>query len=216
MQRYLQLHKKDGSWSDSCRFEYVRSSIKSELPLNRGDIIRVRREVDVNWLEGERNGQCGLFPRSYVQPTGQHFIIIDTRPLDQTGDANGEVVTIRREIDENWYEGTNHLGEIGIFPRNYVRSLLSKCKFQILTNSPDRPKTPKVFERDEHFSRPNSYRALYKFTPTKSDEVSLEVNDIIFVVEKCDDGWYIEMPHAFDFIKHRLEVIGCIPGLYIN
>ncbi|KAK6048659.1 SH3 domain protein, partial [Cooperia oncophora] len=73
-----------------------------ELSLNRGDVVRIQREVDANWLEGERNGRSGLFPRSYVQ---------------------GELVTLRREIDENWLEGTNHLGEIGIFPRSYVRLL---------------------------------------------------------------------------------------------
>nr|CDJ94506.1 Src homology-3 domain containing protein [Haemonchus contortus] len=38
-----------------------------ELSLNRGDVVRIRRDVDANWLEGERNGQSGLFPRSYVQ-----------------------------------------------------------------------------------------------------------------------------------------------------
>uniref|UniRef100_A0A0M3HJ66 SH3 domain-containing protein n=1 Tax=Ascaris lumbricoides TaxID=6252 RepID=A0A0M3HJ66_ASCLU len=38
-----------------------------ELSFNRGDVIRVHRVVDVNWLEGERNGQIGIFPSSYVQ-----------------------------------------------------------------------------------------------------------------------------------------------------
>ncbi|KHJ79397.1 SH3 domain protein [Oesophagostomum dentatum] len=38
-----------------------------ELSLNRGEIVRLKREIDANWLEGERNGQSGIFPRSYVQ-----------------------------------------------------------------------------------------------------------------------------------------------------
>ncbi|KAE9421484.1 hypothetical protein Angca_004772, partial [Angiostrongylus cantonensis] len=54
-----------------------------------------------------------------------------------------------------------------------------------------------------------SYRALYKFTPTKSDEVSLEVNDIIFVVEKCDDGWYIGT-------VLRTGQFGTFPGNYVE
>uniref|UniRef100_A0A0K0DG86 Sorbin and SH3 domain containing 1 n=1 Tax=Angiostrongylus cantonensis TaxID=6313 RepID=A0A0K0DG86_ANGCA len=163
-----------------------------ELSLNRGDIIRVRREVDVNWLEGERNGENLFFYYTKV------IYPFTPRRNTELGLKMDEVVTIRREIDENWYEGTNHLGEIGIFPRNHI-----------LTNSPVRPKTPKVFERDEHFSRPNRYRALYKFTPTKSDEVSLEVNDIIFVVEKCDDGWYIGT-------VLRTGQFGTFPGNYVE
>ncbi|EFP05100.1 hypothetical protein CRE_20610, partial [Caenorhabditis remanei] len=38
-----------------------------ELPLNRGDIVRIIRDVDAYWMEGERNGRCGIFPNTYVQ-----------------------------------------------------------------------------------------------------------------------------------------------------
>ncbi|KJH39832.1 SH3 domain protein [Dictyocaulus viviparus] len=50
-----------------------------------------------------------------------------------------------------------------------------------------------------------SYRALYKYTPTKSDEVSLEVNDIIFVVEKCEDGWYIDKKNKLLFFDSGIK-----------
>lgn len=35
------------------------------------------------------------------------------------------------------------------------------------------------------------YRALYPYRPKETDELDLEADDIIFVVEKCDDGWFI-------------------------
>ena len=38
-----------------------------ELSLNRGDVVRIHREIDSNWFEGERNGHIGIFPSSYVQ-----------------------------------------------------------------------------------------------------------------------------------------------------
>ncbi|PIO59918.1 SH3 domain protein, partial [Teladorsagia circumcincta] len=66
----------------------------------------------------------------------------------------GELVTLRREIDENWLEGTNHLGEIGIFPRSYVRLLEDFSddvnEIQPSAYSPDRPKTPKVYNKDPY------------------------------------------------------------------
>ncbi|KAK6035551.1 SH3 domain protein, partial [Cooperia oncophora] len=54
-----------------------------------------------------------------------------------------------------------------------------------------------------------TYRALYPYTPTKDDEVALEVNDIIFVVEKCDDGWFIGT-------VLRTGQFGTFPGNYVE
>ncbi|GMT21544.1 hypothetical protein PFISCL1PPCAC_12841, partial [Pristionchus fissidentatus] len=36
-----------------------------------------------------------------------------------------------------------------------------------------------------------TYRALYPYSPVNEDELELRVDDIIFVVERCDDGWFI-------------------------
>ncbi|RCN53301.1 SH3 domain protein [Ancylostoma caninum] len=254
-----------------------------ELSLNRGDIVRLRREVDANWLEGERNGQSGIFPRSYVQMDDEFdrsrsklraVYPFTARSVNELSLKMGEIVTFRREIDENWIEGTNHLGEIGIFPRNYVRQLEDNRINDVMLTSPDRPKTPKTFEKDEPYSvsksyssgalhepttfahssnhvedrlfsstassertlvndnsrtnRPErntrqegylctadkiprgsqTYRALYRYAPTKDDEVALEVDDIIFVVEKCDDGWYIGT-------VLRTGQFGTFPGNYV-
>ena len=35
------------------------------------------------------------------------------------------------------------------------------------------------------------YRAIYSYEPLNSDELALKEDDIVFVVEKCDDGWFI-------------------------
>ena len=60
----------------------------------------------------------------------------------------GEVVTWRRDIDQNWSEGANHIGEIGIFPKCYVRPLDEEMETPGSV-IPARPKTPKItFEAD--------------------------------------------------------------------
>ena len=38
-----------------------------ELGFKKKDIIRIRREVDANWIEGELNDCVGIFPRNYVE-----------------------------------------------------------------------------------------------------------------------------------------------------
>ena len=39
----------------------------------KGDIIYVKRQVNSNWYEGERNAMIGIFPTSYVEvlPEGE-------------------------------------------------------------------------------------------------------------------------------------------------
>ena len=41
--------------------------VHRELSFNKGDIIKLTRTVDNNWLEGEVDGAKGIFPTSYVE-----------------------------------------------------------------------------------------------------------------------------------------------------
>lgn len=36
-----------------------------------------------------------------------------------------------------------------------------------------------------------SYQALYSYTPQNDDELELRDGDIVDVMEKCDDGWFV-------------------------
>lgn len=64
----------------------------------------------------------------------------------------GEQLIFRREIDENWMEGSNQIGTIGIFPSSYVRIEKADESMQSVSNlddifsgcAPARPKTPKI------------------------------------------------------------------------
>lgn len=35
------------------------------------------------------------------------------------------------------------------------------------------------------------YRAMYKYRPQNPDELELQEGDTVYVLEKCDDGWYV-------------------------
>lgn len=63
----------------------------------------------------------------------------------------------------------------------------------------------------------------------KEDEVSLQVDDIIFVVEKCEDGWFIGQLPAKNFLPYipsrseddlgtvlRTGQFGTFPGNYVE
>ncbi|XP_060928196.1 vinexin isoform X3 [Limanda limanda] len=52
------------------------------------------------------------------------------------------------------------------------------------------------------------YKAVYNYRPQNSDELELREGDIVQVMEKCDDGWFVgtsERTHAF----------GTFPGNYV-
>ena len=36
-----------------------------------------------------------------------------------------------------------------------------------------------------------SYQALYSYIPQNDDELELRDGDIVDVMEKCDDGWFV-------------------------
>jgi len=38
-----------------------------ELPLRKGDIVYLLRQIDRNWFKGERHGTVGIFPVNYVE-----------------------------------------------------------------------------------------------------------------------------------------------------
>jgi hypothetical protein len=53
------------------------------------------------------------------------------------------------------------------------------------------------------------YRALYPYTARNEDELNLADGDIVYVMEKCDDGWYIGT-------NTRTGQFGTFPGNYVQ
>lgn len=35
------------------------------------------------------------------------------------------------------------------------------------------------------------YKAVYNYKPQNSDELELREGDVVRVMEKCDDGWFV-------------------------
>lgn len=47
-----------------------------EIAFKHGDVLRIHRQLDSNWLEGERNGQIGVFPITYVQVLLKYLMLL--------------------------------------------------------------------------------------------------------------------------------------------
>ncbi|XP_017465877.1 PREDICTED: sorbin and SH3 domain-containing protein 1 isoform X7 [Rhagoletis zephyria] len=109
-----------------------------ELSFKKGDIIYIRRQIDRNWYEGEHNAMIGLLPVSYVEIVNKESTRLQPKkPSEGQARAKynfqaqsgielslnkGELVTLTRRVDENWFEG-KIANRKGIFPVSYVEVL---------------------------------------------------------------------------------------------
>ncbi|XP_074686825.1 sorbin and SH3 domain-containing protein 1 isoform X26 [Strix aluco] len=250
------------------KFDFKAQTLK-ELPLQKGDIVYIYKQIDQNWYEGEHHGRVGIFPRSYIEllPPAEKAQPKKPSPLQvlEYGDAiakfnfngdtqvemsfrKGERITLIRRVDENWYEGKiSGTSRQGIFPVTYVEVL----KRPVVKNaidypdppmslSPNRSMTaspqpshhslragPDLTESEKSYVQPQaqqqgaspdrsqtprdivSYQALYSYTPQNDDELELRDGDIVDVMEKCDDGWFVGT-------SRRTRQFGTFPGNYVK
>ncbi|XP_064519810.1 sorbin and SH3 domain-containing protein 1 isoform X36 [Pseudopipra pipra] len=141
------------------KFDFKAQTLK-ELPLQKGDIVYIYKQIDQNWFEGEHHGRVGIFPRSYIEllPPAEKAQPKKPLPLQvlEYGDAiakfnfngdtqvemsfrKGERITLIRRVDENWYEGRiSGTSRQGIFPVTYVEVL----KRPVVKNAVDYPDPP--------------------------------------------------------------------------
>ncbi|XP_012579006.1 PREDICTED: sorbin and SH3 domain-containing protein 1 isoform X15 [Condylura cristata] len=293
------------------KFDFKAQTLK-ELPLQKGDIVYIYKQIDQNWYEGEHHGRVGIFPRSYIEllPPAEKAQPKKLAPVQvlEYGEAiakfnfngdtqvemsfrKGERITLLRQVDENWYEGRiPGTSRQGIFPITYVDVLkrpLVKNPVEYIDlpySSPSRSATASpqpshhslragpdlteseksyveavcneiinIAEKSVHYcstvshpldfhhkvspsdnkssliisQQPQaqqrrvipdrsqtsqdlfSYQALYSYIPQNDDELELRDGDIVDVMEKCDDGWFVGT-------SRRTRQFGTFPGNYVK
>ncbi|XP_043912053.1 sorbin and SH3 domain-containing protein 1 isoform X5 [Protopterus annectens] len=141
------------------KFEFKAQTLK-ELPLQKGDVVYIYRQIDQNWYEGEHHGRVGIFPMSYVEllpPTEKaqpkkmppvqvlefgeaiaRFTFNGDTPVEMSF-KKGERIALIRRVDENWYEGKIvGTGRQGIFPVSYV-DVMKRPRVKNGVDYPDLP-----------------------------------------------------------------------------
>ncbi|XP_048647810.1 sorbin and SH3 domain-containing protein 2 isoform X8 [Marmota marmota marmota] len=137
----------------------------------------------------------------------------------------GDRIILLKRVDQNWYEGkipgTNRQG---IFPVSYVEVIKKNTKgaeeypdppiphsyssdriHSLSSNKPQRP----VFTHENIQGGGEPFQALYNYTPRNEDELELRESDVIDVMEKCDDGWFVGT-------SRRTKFFGTFPGNYVK
>ncbi|XP_048118274.1 sorbin and SH3 domain-containing protein 2 isoform X2 [Alosa alosa] len=205
-----------------------------ELSFKKGDAVNIIRQIDGNWYEGEHRGRVGILPISYVEKVPA----VEKQPqpvrppppaqVREMGEAvarynfnadtnvelslrKGERVILLRQVDSNWYEGKiPATGKQGIFPMSYV-DIIKRSPSKSPAHRSDRPssRSHKRITQDSHHGPGDPFQALYNYMPRNEDELELKEGDIVDVLEKCDDGWFVGT-------SRKSKLFGTFPGNYVK
>ncbi|XP_057608485.1 sorbin and SH3 domain-containing protein 2 isoform X18 [Chionomys nivalis] len=137
----------------------------------------------------------------------------------------GDRIILLKRVDQNWYEGKiPGSNRQGIFPVSYVEIIKKNAQgaddypdppiphsyssdrvHSLSSNKPHRS----VFTHDNIQGQGEPFQALYNYTPRNEDELELRESDVVDVMEKCDDGWFVGT-------SRRTKFFGTFPGNYVK
>ncbi|XP_068583506.1 sorbin and SH3 domain-containing protein 2 [Cebidichthys violaceus] len=131
----------------------------------------------------------------------------------------GERIIVIRQVDQNWYEGKiPDTTKQGIFPVSYIdivkRSPSKSSSHHIDPHGYPGHRTPsstpiKRLVQDALHGGGDPYQAVYNYLPRNEDELELKEGDIVDVMEKCDDGWFVGT-------SRQSKLFGTFPGNYVK
>ncbi|KAL0127118.1 hypothetical protein PUN28_005420 [Cardiocondyla obscurior] len=189
------------------KFNFV-AQTNLELSLAKGELVVLTRRVDENWYEGRIGNRKGIFPISYVE------VINEPGHRSETPIQNKPVASpAAHSLLANGSSG----GKMSMGPHHYVPSI----PVNINTTQPHYNSLPRMGGSKLHItqlsetlhidthSEPIPYRALYNYKPQNDDELELKEHDTVYVMEKCDDGWYVGS-------SQRTGYFGTFPGNYVE
>ena len=203
---------------------------KHELSFKKGAKLRLLRTVDDNWLEAQLQNARGIIPVSYVEllsapaappspapspapgPPGAHALALYDFAAEEAYELafqKGQVVALLSRVDENWLQG--RVGDkTGIFPASFVEVAVPLGEIA----PPEQLVENEIRTRgNSHQSPPlqqgEMFRAVYSYAPQNSDELALSPGTEVFVVRKCEDGWFMGY-------SEETGAFGTFPGNYVK
>nr|XP_040150590.1 sorbin and SH3 domain-containing protein 2 isoform X25 [Ictidomys tridecemlineatus] len=173
-----------------------------ELSLRKGDRIILLKRVDQNWYEGKIPGtnRQGIFPVSYVE-----VIKKNTKGAEEYPDPP---IPHSYSSDRIHSLSSNKILVLMLSLKSKETLLRVQCTgnfYQYFSSKPQRP----VFTHENIQGGGEPFQALYNYTPRNEDELELRESDVIDVMEKCDDGWFVGT-------SRRTKFFGTFPGNYVK
>ncbi|XP_065156442.1 uncharacterized protein [Atheta coriaria] len=181
-----------------------------ELSLAKGELVVVTRRVDDNWYEGRIGGRKGIFPMSYVEmlvdpqeapslPSSKPVASPAAHSMLLNGSSGG-----KESMGTHNYVPTFPTQDLGMSYRAKPVQITDAGTYGSLKKNPVEQALHIDIQND-----PVPYKALYKYRPQNEDELELLEGDVVQVLEKCDDGWFVGT-------SERTGAFGTFPGNYVE
>uniref|UniRef100_A0A146LS83 Sorbin and SH3 domain-containing protein 2 n=3 Tax=Lygus hesperus TaxID=30085 RepID=A0A146LS83_LYGHE len=194
------LPKKANEGQARAKFNF-QAQTHLELSLVKGELVLLTRRVDENWFEGRIGNRKGIFPVSYVE------VLVE--PGERTLSPSGPVSTkpvVAPASHSVMLNGAKDIGQQHYQPPR--PALYSSSSLPPQSKMSDISMVSQSLHIDTQ-SDPVPYRVLYNYKPQNDDELELKEGDVVYVMEKCDDGWYVGS-------LHRNGQFGTFPGNYVE
>ncbi|XP_063976863.1 uncharacterized protein LOC135162389 isoform X5 [Diachasmimorpha longicaudata] len=203
--------KKSYEGQARAKFNFI-AQTNLELSLAKGELVVLTRRVDENWFEGRVGSKKGIFPVTYVE------VIVEPGQHRPETPVSGKPVA--SPAAHSMLSNGTASGKLSMGPHHYIPSIPVKTS----TAEPQYISLPRigVTERNKlHVAPVNEtlhidthsdtlpYRALYNYRPQNEDELELREGDTVYVMEKCDDGWFVGS-------SQRSGYFGTFPGNYVE
>nr|XP_023686418.1 sorbin and SH3 domain-containing protein 2 isoform X5 [Paramormyrops kingsleyae] len=177
-----------------------------ELSLRKGERVILLRQVDQNWYEGKilDTQRQGIFPVSYVDIIKQSPSTPSRSPgsqgygSDRPAGPPSSKPPLKCDIVAD--------GKPPLSPLMSRRSCRSSAGHT--SGASSRPLRP-AFVRDTQPCGGELFQALYNYLPRNEDELELKEGDLVDVMERCDDGWFVGT-------SRRTKIFGTFPGNYVK
>ncbi|XP_068085006.1 uncharacterized protein CAP [Anabrus simplex] len=213
------IPKKPTEGQARAKFNFI-AQTHLELSLVKGELVVLTRRVDENWFEGRIGTRKGIFPVSYVEvlsEPGERAVTPATptaKPVASPASHSHSLLVNGSTLKQHSYQSQQHLPTTGYYSQTKLSSsYTSSNPYATLprhgeTSKPSLAPMNQTLHIDTH-SEPVPYRALYNYRPQNEDELELREGDTVYVMEKCDDGWYVGS-------SQRTGYFGTFPGNYVE
>eukprot|EP00066_Takifugu_rubripes_P011962 XP_011601228.1 PREDICTED: sorbin and SH3 domain-containing protein 1 isoform X1 [Takifugu rubripes] len=174
-----------------------------EMSFRKGERITLIRRVDENWYEGKISGtnRQGIFPVTYVEvlrrprvKNGVEYMDPPASPSPQRS-LNASPQFLRNEVD---HHGRSSRSPVMLFDIQENNNVNSFAQPQSHSSSPEPSRL-----------HCGIFQAMYSYVPQNEDELELKEGDLVSVMEKCDDGWFVGT-------SKRTKQFGTFPGNYVK
>ncbi|XP_048060732.1 sorbin and SH3 domain-containing protein 1 isoform X6 [Megalobrama amblycephala] len=175
-----------------------------EMSFRKGERITLIRRVDENWYEGKISGtnRQGIFPVTYIEvhkrPRVKNGVDYPDPPISQSPhrSTNASPQPLRNDVE---YYGRSSRSPVMLFDiqdNNMNANSFTQPLSQSSSPEPGRMSC-------------GIFQALYNYMPQNDDELELQEGDLVNVMEKCDDGWFVGT-------SKRTKQFGTFPGNYVK